>query len=184
MRLEWILLLVALMAFSYNFVHQQPITLSFDVKNPLSPEEPTFTAQATTSLGPLKLSYSTSWGKSLVSKLGFDLEIKPKESWVEVQFTTDSLKGILVERGEQVREGDLLGFHSLEVQEQLRQLEANLAKEQDELIKAELQAKIKELKEKNEVHALVSGWIGALWVEQVEDLLTVHLRVVLGGEKS
>jgi multidrug resistance efflux pump len=72
----------------------------------------------------------------------------------------------------------------LEVQEQLRQLEANLAKEQDELIKAELQAKIKELREKNEVHALVSGWVQALWVEQVEDLLTVHLRVVLGGEKS
>jgi hypothetical protein len=111
MRLEWILLLVALMAFSYNFVHQQPITLSFDVKNPLSPEEPTFTAQATTSLGPLKLSYSTSWGRSLSSKLAFDMELKPKESWVEVQFTTDSLKGILVrQRGDKFEEGDLLGF--------------------------------------------------------------------------
>jgi hypothetical protein len=184
MRLEWILLLVALMAFTYNFVHQQPITLSFDVKNPLSPEEPTFTAQATTNLGPLKLSYSTSWGRSLSSKLGFDMELKPKESWVEVQFTTDSLQGILVRQGQTIEEGELIGVHSLEVQEQLRQLEANLAKEQDELIKAELQAKIKELREKNEVHALVSGWIGALWVEQVEDLLTVHLRVVLGGEKS
>jgi hypothetical protein len=72
----------------------------FDVKNPLSPEEPTFTAQATTNLGPLKLSYSTSWGRSLSSKLGFDMELKPKESWVEVQFTTDSLKGILVRQGQ------------------------------------------------------------------------------------
>lgn len=180
MRLEWILLFLALVAFTYNFVHQQPITLSFDIKNPLAPEEPTLTASAKTAIGPLKLTYSTSWGKSLASKLGFDLELKPPESAVEVSFTTDSRRGILVRKGAVIREGDLIGVHSWEVQEQIRELEANLQGEAglDPLIKAELEAKIQELKRQNEVYALVSGLVQALWVEQTEGLLTVHLRVV------
>jgi len=180
MRLEFILLFMALVAFSYNYVHQQPIALSFDVKNPLTPEEATLVAGAKTDIGPLKLSYTASWGRSLSSKLSFDLEVAPpKLPYVDIQFTTDSLPGILVRKGDVLQEGDLIGFHSAETQRQIEELQAKLGDEQDELIRAELQAKIAELQKQNEVHALVSGWVKSLWVEQVEEELTVHLRVVL-----
>jgi len=183
MRLEFILLFIALVAFSYNYVHQQPIALSFDVKNPLTPEEATLVAGAKTDIGPLKLSYTASWGRSLSSKLSFDLDVAPpKLPYVDIQFTTDSLRGILVHKGATIEEGTLIGFHSSKTQEQIAELQANLAKEQDELIKAELEAKIAELQAENEVHALVAGWVKSLWVEQVEEQLTVHLRVVLGGK--
>jgi len=182
LKLEFILLFVALVAFTYNYVHRQPITLSFDVKNPLTPEEVTLVAGAKTEIGPLKLSHTASWGKSLSSKLSFDLDIKPpKERWVDIQFTADSLEGILVAEGDVIEEGALIGFHSVEIQRQIEELQRKLAEEQDELIQAELQAKIRELQEENEVHALVSGWVRSLWVEQVEEELAVHLRVILSG---
>ncbi|MFQ6033530.1 MAG: hypothetical protein ACE5KR_01580, partial [Candidatus Bipolaricaulia bacterium] len=64
MRLEFILLFIALVAFTYNYIHQEPITLSFDVKNPLTPDEATLIARAKTEIGSLKLSYTASWGRS------------------------------------------------------------------------------------------------------------------------
>ena len=189
MRLEWLLLFLALALFAYSYANQQGITLSFDVKNPL--QEATFIAGAKTELGPLELAYTAQWGKNSSSKLSFDLEIEPpKRPWVEIQFTTDSLQGILVEKGDQIQEGQLIGFHSVATQEQIAQLEANLEGAQDELIKAELEAKIAELREQNEVRALVTGYVRSLWVEQVEGDLIAHLRVLLGrgafpgGEKS
>ena len=180
MRLEWLLLFIALAAFTYNYVHQQPITLSFDVKNPLAPEETTLVAGAKTELGPLKLSYSASWGRSLSSRLSFDLDIAPPQlPYVKVQFTTDSLQGILVRKGQMVEEGQLIGFHSVKTQQEIAKLEENLETTEDELIRAELRKKIEELREQNEVHVLVSGYVESLWVEQIEGDLIAHLKVVL-----
>ncbi|MFQ6034172.1 MAG: hypothetical protein ACE5KR_04850, partial [Candidatus Bipolaricaulia bacterium] len=88
-------------------------------------------------------------------------------------------RGILVKRGTIIEEGALIGFHSAETQQQIGELQAKLQEEQDELIRAEIEAEIAELREGNEVRALVSGWVKALWVEQVEEELAVHLRVVL-----
>ena len=185
MRFEWLLLFVALVAFAYSYAHQQGITLSLDVKNPLTLDEATLVAGAKTELGPLKLAYQASWGKSSSSKLSFDLDIEPpKRPWVEIQFTTDSLQGILVRKGDTITEGQLIGFHSVVVQEEIQQLQRNLQETQDELIKTELEERIQELKAANEVHALVGGYIESLWVEQVEGDLIAHLRVILSLEKS
>jgi biotin carboxyl carrier protein len=179
MRLEFVLLFVALVAFAYNFHHQHPISLSFDIKNPLAPEDATLQASVATDIGPLKLAYQASWGKRLSSKLSFDLKLKQPVQTVEVQFTTDSLDGVLVKEGQRVREGQLLGVKSVEIQQKIRELENRLAQPQDELIQAEIQQKIDELKQQNEIHSLVSGYIRAIWFEQRERELTAHLLVVI-----
>jgi len=185
MRLEFILLFVALAVIAYQLHHQEPITLSLDLKNPLTPEETTLTAKAKTDIGPLKLSCTASWGapRGTSSKLSFDLELPfpRKLPWVEIQFTTDSLSGILVSRGDWVQEGQLIGFHSVAIKEEIAQLEAKMAVTQDELIRAEIEAKLQELRQQNEVRSLVAGKVQSLWVEQLEQELVVHLKVVQGG---
>jgi multidrug efflux pump subunit AcrA (membrane-fusion protein) len=180
MKLELVLLFVALVAFAYNFSHQQPISLSFDIKNPLAPEDATLQASASTDIGPLKLAYQASWGKRLSSKLSFDLKLKQPTQTVEVRFTTDSLKGVLVKEGQWVKQGQLLGIKSIEIQEEIKELENRLKQPQDELIQAEIQQKIEELRGQNEIRSLVSGYIRAIWFEQRERELTAHLLVVVG----
>jgi len=74
-----------------------------------------------------------------------------------ITFTTDSLSCILVKPGQEIHEGDLIGYASAEARDRIAWLEARLPEVEDEALRAEVLAEIQRLRRENEVRALIPG---------------------------
>ena len=81
----------------------------------------------------------------------------PQVPTCTITFTTNSLSCILVKPGQDLREGDLIGYVSAEARDRIAWLEARLPEVEDEDLRAEVLAEIQRLRRENEVHALIPG---------------------------
>lgn len=106
------------------------------------------------------------------------LTYRPREEpGVPITWTCDSLSCVLVRPGQEVREGELIGYVSVAARRRAEQLAELLPTVHDELLAAEVRAELERLARENEVHALVPGRVRTVEVEQVGNSLRV--RVVL-----
>jgi len=81
----------------------------------------------------------------------------PQVRTCTITFTTDSLSCILVKPGQELREGDLIGYVRAEARDRIAWLEARLPEIEDEALRAEVLAEIQRLRKENEVRALIPG---------------------------
>jgi hypothetical protein len=81
----------------------------------------------------------------------------PQVRTCTITFTTDSLSCILVKPGQELREGDLIGYARAEARDRIAWLEARLPEVEDEALRAEVLAEIQRLRRENEVRALIPG---------------------------
>jgi len=102
----------------------------------------------------------------------------PQVRTCTITFTTDSLSCILVKPGQELREGDLIGYARAEARDRIAWLEARLPGVEDEALRAEVLAEIQRLRKENEVRALIPGKVLAVEVEQVRQGLSVRIRVL------
>jgi len=102
----------------------------------------------------------------------------PQVRTCTITFTTDSLSCILVKPGQELREGDLIGYTSAEARDRIAWLEARLPEVEDEALRAEVLAEIQRLRRENEVRALIPGKVLAVEVEQVRQGLSVRIQVL------
>jgi hypothetical protein len=102
----------------------------------------------------------------------------PQVPTCTITFTTDSLSCILVKPGQELREGDLIGYSSAEARDRIAWLEARLPEVEDEALRAEVLAEIQRLRRENEVRALIPGKVLAVEVEQVRQGLSVRIQVL------
>jgi hypothetical protein len=102
----------------------------------------------------------------------------PQVRTCTITFTTDSLSCILVKPGQELREGDLIGYARAEARDRIAWLEARLPEVEDEALRAEVLAEIQRLRKENEVRALIPGKVLAVEVEQVRQGLSVRIRVL------
>jgi hypothetical protein len=102
----------------------------------------------------------------------------PQVRTCTITFTTDSLSCILVKPGQELREGDLIGYTSAEARDRIAWLEARLPGVEDEALRAEVLAEIQRLRKENEVRALIPGKVLAVEVEQVRQGLSVRIQVL------
>jgi len=101
----------------------------------------------------------------------------PQVPTCTITFTTDSLSCILVKPGQELREGDLIGYASAEARDRIAWLEARLP-EVDEALRAEVLAEIQRLRREDEIRALIPGKVLAVEVEQVRQGLSVRIQVL------
>jgi len=104
----------------------------------------------------------------------------PKVPTCTITFTTDSLSCILVKPGQELREGDLIGYARAEARDRIAWLEARLPEVEDEVLRAEVLAEIQRLRKESEVRALIPGKVLAVEVEQVRQGLSVRIQVLSG----
>jgi hypothetical protein len=102
----------------------------------------------------------------------------PQVPTCTITFTTDSLSCILVKPGQELREGDLIGYASAEARDRIAWLEARLPEVEDEALRAEVLAEIQRLRKENEIRALIPGKVLAVEVEQVRQGLSVRIQVL------
>jgi len=102
----------------------------------------------------------------------------PQVPTCTITFTTDSLSCILVKPGQELREGDLIGYASAEARDRIAWLEARLPEVDDEALRAEVLAEIQSLRRENEIRALIPGKVLAVEVEQVRQGLSVRIQVL------
>jgi hypothetical protein len=102
----------------------------------------------------------------------------PQVRTCTITFTTDSLSCILVKPGQELREGDLIGYARAEARDRIAWLEARLPEVEDEALRAEVLAEIQRLRKENEVRALIPGKVLAVEVEQVRQGLSVRIQVL------
>ena len=81
----------------------------------------------------------------------------PQVRTCTITFTTDSLSCILVKPGQELREGDLIGYVRAVARDRIAWLEARLPEIEDEALRAEVLAEIQRLRKENEVRALIPG---------------------------
>ena len=103
----------------------------------------------------------------------------PQVPTCTITFTTDSLSCILVKPGQEIHEGDLIGYASAEARDRIAWLEARLP-EVDEALRAEVLAEIQRLRREDEIRALIPGKVLAVEVEQVRQGLSVRIQVLSG----
>ena len=101
----------------------------------------------------------------------------PQVPTYTITFTTDSLSCVLVEPGQVLREGDLIGYASLAARERIAWLEKQLPEVDDEVLRAEVSEEIERLRRESEIRALIPGRVLALEVEQSHKALRVRIRV-------
>jgi hypothetical protein len=102
----------------------------------------------------------------------------PQVRTCTITFTTDSLSCILVKPGQELREGDLIGYARAEARDRIAWLEARLPEVEDEALRAEVLAEIQRLRRENEIRALIPGKVLAVEVEQVRQGLSVRIQVL------
>jgi hypothetical protein len=102
----------------------------------------------------------------------------PQVRTCTITFTTDSLSCILVKPGQELREGDLIGYARAEARDRIAWLEARLPEVEDEALRAEVLAEIQRLRRENEVRALIPGKVLAVEVEQVRQGLSARIQVL------
>ena len=102
----------------------------------------------------------------------------PQVRTCTITFTTDSLSCILVKPGQELREGDLIGYARAEARDRIAWLEARLPEVEDEALRAEVLAEIQRLRKENEIRALIPGKVLAVEVEQVRQGLSVRIQVL------
>lgn len=101
----------------------------------------------------------------------------PEVPTCTIEFTTDSLAGVLVRPGQVLREGELIGYTSLAAKSRIAELEKALVDVEDEILRAEVQAEIERLRRECEVRALIPGRVLAVEVEQVNQALRVRIQL-------
>jgi len=101
----------------------------------------------------------------------------PQVPTYTITFTTDSLSCVLVEPGQVLREGDLIGYASLATRERIAWLEKRLPKVEDEVLRAEVQAEIERLRRESEIRALIPGRVLTVEVEQANQILRVRIQL-------
>ena len=102
----------------------------------------------------------------------------PQVRTCTITFTADSLSCILVKPGQELREGDLIGYARAEARDRIAWLEARLPGVEDEALRAEVLAEIQRLRRESEVRALIPGKVLAVEVEQVRQGLSVRIQVL------
>jgi hypothetical protein len=105
----------------------------------------------------------------------------PKVPTCTITFTTDSLSCILVKPGQELREGDLIGYARAEARDRIAWLEARLPEVEDEALRAEVLAEIQRLRRENEVRALIPG--KAIDVAKIQSggVIRVEVRLACKG---
>lgn len=104
----------------------------------------------------------------------------PAPPTLTITFTTDSPTCILVQPGQVLRVGDLIGYASAEAQQRLEDLTQRLPRVSDDLVRAEAQAEIDRLRKTNEIRALIPGRVLSVTVEQEDTRLHVRIRLAQG----
>lgn len=104
----------------------------------------------------------------------------PAPPTLTITFTTDSSTCILVQPGQVLQVGDLIGYASAEAQQRLAELTQRLPGVSDEFVRAEAQAEIERLRKTNEIRALIPGRILSVTVEQQGAALRVHILLAQG----
>jgi len=101
----------------------------------------------------------------------------PQVPTYTITFTTDSLSCVLVQPGQVLREGDLIGYASLATQERIAWLEKQLPEVEDEVLRAEVLEQIERLRRENEIRALIPGRVLTVEVEQANQVLRVRIQL-------
>ena len=101
----------------------------------------------------------------------------PQVPTYTIAFTTDSLSCVLVQPGQVLREGDLIGYASLATQERIAWLEKQLPEVEDEVLRAEVLEEIERLRRENEIRALIPGRVLSVEVEQANQVLRVRIQL-------
>jgi len=107
----------------------------------------------------------------------FSFTWAPRVPTATISFTTDSLAAILVQPGQVLHPGNLIGYARLGAMERIATLERALAETEDELLQAEISEEIARLREENEIRALIPGKVRSLTVEQAGRTLKVQILV-------
>ena len=114
-------------------------------------------------------------GQAFLPQLSFAWT--PQVRTYTITFTTDSLSCVLVEPGQVLREGDLIGYASLAARERIAWLEKQLPEVEDEVLRTEVLEEIERLRRENEIRALIPGRVLALEVEQAHKALRVRIQL-------
>jgi hypothetical protein len=101
----------------------------------------------------------------------------PQVRTCTITFTTDSLSCILVKPGQELREGDLIGYASAAARDRTAWLEARLPEVEDEALRAEVLAEIQRLRKENEVRALIPGKVIDVAKIQSGGVIRVEVRL-------
>ena len=101
----------------------------------------------------------------------------PQVPTCTITFTTDSLSCILVKPGQELREGDLIGYARAEARDRIAWLEARLPEVEDEALRAEVLAEIQRLRKENEVRALIPGRAIDVAKNQSGGVIRVEVRL-------
>ena len=94
-----------------------------------------------------------------------------------ITFTTDSLSCVLIQPGQTLNEGDLIGYASKDARDRIEWLTTKLAEVEDEVLRAEVLEQIERLRRENEIRALIPGRVLALEVEQAHKALRVRIQL-------
>jgi hypothetical protein len=105
----------------------------------------------------------------------------PQVRTCTITFTTDSLSCILVKPGQELREGDLIGYARAEARDRVAWLEARLPEVEDEALRAEVLAEIQRLRKENEVRALIPGKVIDVAKIQSGGVIRVEVRLACKG---
>jgi hypothetical protein len=101
----------------------------------------------------------------------------PQVPTCTITFTTDSLSCILFKPGQELREGDLIGYASAEARDRIAWLEARLPEVEDEALRAEVLAEIQHLRRENEIRALIPGKVIDVAKNQSGGVIRVEVRL-------
>ena len=114
-------------------------------------------------------------GQALLPQLSFAWT--PQIPTYTITFTTDSLSCVLIQPGQTLNEGDLIGYASKDARDRIEWLTTKLAEVEDEVLRAEVLEEIERLRRENEIRALIPGRVLALEVEQANQVLRVRIQL-------
>jgi len=102
----------------------------------------------------------------------------PQVSVCTITFTTDSLSCVLVQPGQVLHEGDIIGYASAAVRDHIAWLEKQLSEVDDEALRAEVLAEVERLRKEGEIRALIPGRVTQVALQQQGQFLRVEVYLV------
>ncbi len=127
--------------------------------------------------GTLTVRAGLAWGENGASPEVL-VSYTPWTPMVTISWSCDSLACILVQPGQEITEGQLIGYISAKEQARAAALAERLPQIQDELVAAEVHAELGKITQENEIRALVPGRVLRVEVEQLGRTLKVRVLVL------